>query len=273
VRVLSLRAWPRRKQQNWREEAASNPSSKQGRETAAPDKMTDRKPQERRIARRPNGSSEARREPGGSPTPYLAELRRRAAARLRELSLALETVRREYGDAAAECERLQAPCPAETPDASAVARDAPIDAPAASGPTAGSDEIEHLLSRVEALAEKLSQAEEALASEREQRRQVEETAEELERRFTASEERLMEEQARVTALTERARELAARLESVQSRDADRHEGSMEAARERLSVLEADVKSTRAVSVRLRAEMTQLLTFLDELNGILAAAAR
>jgi chromosome segregation ATPase len=235
--------------------------------------MTDRKPQKRRIARRSDASSGPRREPGVSPAPYLAELRRRAAARLRELSLALEKLRQEYGAAAAECARLQAPCPAETPDASAAARDTPADEPEASTPPVEPDEIEHLVSRVESLAEKLSRAEEALASEREQRQEVEETAEELGRRFTASEKRLVEEQARVTALTERTRELEARLESVQSRAADRHQGSMEAARERLSGLEADVKSTRAVSARLRAEMTQLLTFLDELNGILAAAAR
>jgi len=233
--------------------------------------MTDRKPQKRRIARRSNASSEPRREPRVSPTPYLAELRRRAAARLRELSLALETLRQEYEAAAAECQRLQAPCPADTPGASVVARDAPGDEPEASTRPVEPDELEHLVSRVESLAEKLSQAEEALASEREQRREVEQTAEELGRRFTASEERLVEEQARVTALTERTRELETRLESVQSRAADRHEGSMEVARDRLSGLEADLNSTRAVNARLRAEMTQLLTFLDELNGILAAA--
>jgi vacuolar-type H+-ATPase subunit I/STV1 len=255
-------------------EADSNASGKQRRETGAPEKMTDRKPQKRRIARRSNASSEPGREPASSPTPYLAELRRRAAARLRELSLALERLRQEYEAAAAECERLQAPCPPETPDASAAARDTPSDAPEAFAPPVGPDEIEHLVSRVESLAEKLSQAEEALASEREQRREVEETAEGLERRFTASEERLAEEQARVTALTERTRDLEARLESVQSRAADSHEeGSTEAAPDRLSGLEADLKSTRAVNARLRAEMTQLLTFLDELNGILAAAAR
>jgi len=83
----------------------------------------------------------------------------------------------------------------------------------------------------------------------------------------------MEEQARVTALTERTRELEARLESVQSQAADRHAGSMEAARDRLSGVEADLRSTRAVNARLRAEMMQLLMFLDELNRILAAAAR
>jgi len=233
--------------------------------------MTDRKPQKRRIARRSNASSEPRREPRVSPAPYLAELRRRAAARLREVSRALETLRQEYEAAAAECQRLQAPCPADTPDASAVARDAPSDEPEASTPPVKPDELEHLVSRVGSLAAKLSQAEEALASEREQRREVEQTAEELGRRFTTSEERLVEEQASVTALTERTRELEARLESVQSRAADRHEGSMEAARDRLSGMEADLNSTRAVNARLRAEMTQLLTFLDELNGILAAA--
>ncbi|MCJ7673326.1 MAG: hypothetical protein MUP67_14960 [Acidimicrobiia bacterium] len=235
--------------------------------------MTDRKPQKRRIARRSSASGEPRREQRVSPAPYLAELRRRAAARLRELSLALEKLRQEYETAAAECERLQAPSPAERPNAGAVARDTAGREPEASTPSVEPDEIEHLVSRVGALAEKLSQAEEALASEREQRREVEQTAEELGRRFTASEERLMEEQARVTALTERTRQLEARLESVQSRAADRHEGPMEAARGRLSGLEADVKSTRAVSARLRAEMTQLLTFLDELNEILATATR
>jgi chromosome segregation ATPase len=235
--------------------------------------MRDRKSQKHRAARRSSASSEPRREPGSSPTPYLAELRRRAAARLRELSVALEKLRQEYQTAAAECERLQAPSPAEAPDAGAAARDTPGDEPEALAPPVDPDEIAHLVSRVESLAEKLSQAEEALASEREQRREVEETAEGLERKFGAAEERLAQEEARVRALTERTRELEARLESAQSRAADRQDESLEAAWDRLSGVEADLKSTRAVNARLRAEMTELLTFLDELNGVLAAAAR
>ena len=235
--------------------------------------MRDRKSEKHRSARRSNASSEPRREPGSSPTPYLAELRRRAAARLRELSVALERLRQEYETAAAECERLQAPGPAEAPDESAAALETPRDTSEALPPPVDPEEIAHLVSRVESLAEKLTQAEEALASEREQRRDVEQTAEGLERKFTAAEERLAQEEARVRALTERTRELEARLESAQSRDADRHDESLEAARDRLAGVEADLKSTRAVNARLRAEMTALLTFLDELNGVLAAAAQ
>jgi len=77
----------------------------------------------------------------------------------------------------------------------------------------------------------------------------------------------------VSALAQRARELEARLESIQSRTEDAREESAQAGSDSPAGSEADLEHTRAVNARLRAEMTELLSFLDELNGILAAAAR
>ncbi len=72
-------------------------------------------------------------------------------------------------------------------------------------------------------------------------------------------------------MAERAGELEARLEGVRSQAADHQEEALQSVRDRLANLESDLQGTRAVNARLRAEMTELVSFLDELNGVLSAA--
>jgi len=235
--------------------------------------MANRKSHDRRAAHRSGRGSGRQQKSGRSPAPYLAELRRRATARLRELSAALETARQEYQAAAAECARLRAPDPGGPPDADPASSASTGEVPESIVPYNEPEEIEHLVSRIEALEQKLSQTGEALAAERERRREVEDRAHELERKLRAAEVKLSEEQARANAHAERAHELQAQLESLRTQAADRQAESLEAVRSRLTDLETDLKNTKAVNARLRAEMRQLLGFLDELNGVLSAAAR
>ncbi|UCC69423.1 MAG: hypothetical protein JSV79_05790 [Armatimonadota bacterium] len=235
--------------------------------------MANRSPHDHRASRRSERSSGRRRKSERSPAPYLAELRRRATARLRELSVALETAREEYQAAAAECARLRAPDPGGLPEADPTSPASADDIPQGLAPNGDPGAVELPVPRVAALEEKLSEREEALAAERQQRQEVEDRALELEQKLGMAEDALAQQQARARELVERERELEARLESVRTQAADGQAESLETARNRLCDMETRLKSVKAVNARLRAEMTELLSFLDELNGVLSAAAR
>lgn len=197
------------------------------------------------------GGLEAEQEPGdsrkadrSSTTPLMAELKRRAVARLRELSTALETVRRDHAAAEAECRRLHAvplqPTPEPAPPSesgAARAQEKPMDDSAI-------DRVQELASRVQGLRAELQEAQALLAAEQTDSR----------------------------CLRERERELEARLEELRESSQETESGLLGNLRGRVVSLEVELEHSRAESARLQEAMTRLLGFLDELSRILSISA-
>ena len=174
----------------------------------------------------------------------MAEMKRRAVVRLRELSTALETLRRDHAAAEAECRRLHAvplqatPEPAPPPgDGAAPARERPPDDDTI-------DRVQELASRVQMLRAELQEAQALLVAEQMDSR----------------------------CLRESARELEARLEELRESSQETESGLLGNLRGRVVSLEVELEHSRAESLRLQEAMTRLLGFLDELSGILSVSA-
>jgi HAMP domain-containing protein len=174
----------------------------------------------------------------------MAEMKRRAVVRLRELSTALEALRRDHAAAEAECRRLQATPPQPTPEpappsgaAAARAQEKPVDDSAI-------DRVQELASRVQGLRAELQEAQALLVAEQTDNR----------------------------CLRESARELEARLEGLRESSRETESGLLGSLRGRVVSLEAELERSRAESLRLQEAMTRLLGFLDELSGILSVSA-
>ncbi len=207
----------------------------------------------------------------GSPVPYLADLRRRAAARLRELASALETLRREYADAAAQCERLAVPSPGGCPEVCAAGGNSDQAACENQVARTAAREAERLALRTEQLEAELRDVRAVLAAERRKGMEAEGRARELEQRLQDAQERASQQKKRADAPAAEAQELRAEGEPVGHDGTHEQAAPSDAVRGRLSGLEGELRDARAVNARLRTEMTGLLRFLDELNQILSGA--
>jgi DNA repair exonuclease SbcCD ATPase subunit len=218
-----------------------------------------------------SGGSRSGRRPEPSPVPYLADLRRRAAARLRELASELETLRREYADAAAQCERLAVPSPGGCPDVCAASGNS--DQGACENQVARTDARKAELSavRAEQLETELRDARTALTAERRKGMEAEERARQFEQRLQEAQERASQQKERADALAADSQQSRAEIEPVGPDGTHEQAAPSDAARGRLSGLEVELRDARAVNARLRSEMTGLLRFLDELNQILSGA--
>lgn len=226
--------------------------------------MTARKRRGRGAAD-PTGSLTAqRRSTGRHPAPSLAELRKRAIARLRKLATALEAARLEYEDAEAECRRLKVPL-ASGPGALPAEPETASQAPAHEGATeTGRQDTEALASPPEALTD-------ALAEERARSQQFEAVARDLEQRLCEAEERLAAERSRADGLAARLCDAQDRLAALAREPSNPARSSSETDRARLAALERNLLRAQAANTRLRDEMAALLGFLDELSAILARA--
>ena len=174
----------------------------------------------------------------------MAELKRRAVARLRELSTALETVRRDHAAAEAECRRLHAAPSQASPQLDAASTGGA--APEVAGPSSDRriDRVPELVSRVQTLRAELQEAQALLAAEQTDSR----------------------------CLRERARELEARLEELRESSQETESGLLGNLRGRAVSLEVELEHSRAESARLQEAMNRLLGFLDELSRILSVSA-
>ena len=197
------------------------------------------------------GGLEAEQESGdsckadrSSTTPLMAELKRRAVARLRELSTALETVRRDHAAAEAECRRLHAAHSHASPQPDAVSTGGAAREVAGPSSDATIDRVQELVSRVQMLRAGLQEAQALLVAEQ------------------------MDSQC----LREKARELEARLEEFRESSRQTQSGLLDNLRRRVVSLEGELEHSRAESARLQEAMTRLLGFLDELSRILSVSA-
>lgn len=227
-------------------------------------------------ARRAPGSSDeggktkaARRPRRPPPGPPLFELRRRARARLRELSEALRTLQQEYREAADQCDRLKAARPDDVLGSLPASPEAK-----ATGPPASAEQMEPLralAARVQALEERLCRALAALTEEQSACHEIQEARDALARQLREAEQRLGEEQSTAEAREARVRELEDRVRHFQE-DSRQSSNTSEAWQQRVAAIQADLTQAQAANARLREDMSSLLRFLDELNTILAPAA-
>jgi len=190
--------------------------------------------------------------------PSLAELRRRARHRLRELSCALTRLQEEHATAAAECTRLRAG--SNLPEARVAAPPDTDDDPTPSAPQAETAE------RVQALQEELTTSRDSLAAEQARTRELQESAEAFAGRLREAEAMLSDEQERRGALQARVRELDAQLADARARSVSAD--SPEELQARVVGLQVDLARTLEANGRLREEMDGLLRFLDELSEVL-----
>ena len=194
--------------------------------------------------------------------PSLAELRRRARHRLRELSCALTRLQEEHATAAAECTRLRAGN--NLPEVRVAAPPDTDDDPTPSAPQAGT--AQRAAERVQALQEELTTSRDSLAAEQARTRKFQESAEALAGRLREAEAMLSDEQERHSALRARARELEAQLADVRAHSVAAD--SPEELQARVVGLQVDLARTLEANGRLREEMDGLLRFLDELSEVL-----
>ncbi len=194
--------------------------------------------------------------------PSLAEIRRRARHRLRELSRALTHLQEEHASAAAECARLRAVN--NLPEARVAAPPDTDDDPTPSAPQA--ETAERAAERVQALQEELTTSRDSLAVEQARTRELQESAEALVGRLREAEAMLSDEQERRGALRDRARELEAQLAEVRAHSVSAD--SPEELQARLVGLQVDLERALDANCRLREEMDGLLRFLDELSEVL-----
>lgn len=233
--------------------------------------MSPRRSRSRSKDAAPSGSSRSGPRCERSPVPYLADLRRRAGARLQALASQLEALRREYADAAAQCERLAVPSPGGCPEGCA--------APGNSGQAqcenqvapAAARKAERFALHAEQLEAELTDARAALTSERRKVTQSEERARQLEQRLQEAQERASQQKERADALAADAQQSRAEIEPVGPDGTHDQAAPSEAEPGRVTGLETELRDARAVNARLRSEMTGLLRFLDELNQILSGA--
>jgi cell division septum initiation protein DivIVA len=169
------------------------------------------------------------------PGPSLAELKRRATARRRELGRFLAAVEREYRAAAEECERLRAARPESLPNAPASDHERPSREPA------DGDEREGARLRIAALQQALRQAEQTLAAAQARNRQLEEEVAALEAQRVLADERPDQGTTGKPALW----------------------------RARVAALEDELKRAELDRDCLREDMLNLLSFLEKLTSILS----
>ena len=211
----------------------------------------------------------ARSQTESAASASLAELRRRAAHRLREISVSLATVREQYEDAAAECARLQAG--GEPTAARGVAKPRPADREDGAA-AADHAEPERLKAQAKELKHRLDEAATLLASEHTRSEKLKGNLREVERELAETRDALRAERARRGAIEGEAENLRAELQQLQGEAARTSEDSAEGWRTRVVQLQIDLRRALADNGQLRDEMAGLVRFLDELNEVLAAPA-
>jgi hypothetical protein len=225
--------------------------------------------------------------------PSLAELRRRATHRLREIAAHLENVRQEHARAAAECARLQAangalppgePLPAPPPETQD--RPAPTETPRdaansdAEAEREGPRAFENRIAELEALTERertskaelerrLSALESDLERERSAHRIVADERDRLKAGLRHAEGRLAAQSQRAEALEARAEQLQAELETARQ-PPEPAGSSRDDWQQRVLQLQLDLRGALEDKFEACEKLDSLLRFLDELNGVLAA---
>ena len=179
-----------------------------------------------------------------APPPSLAELRRRATQRLRELAMSVACARADYLAAARECARLRAAgLPQGRPrEASGErARD-----PSAGTPPdpAGRVGEPPATARQKELDEKLRAAEAALGQEKEANK----------------------------VLAGRTQVLQARIDELEEGLCEGARGATRKGETELTALEAELRRAQAANARLQEDVSRLLGFLEELSDILPGSA-
>ena len=202
-------------------------------------------------------------------SPSLAELRRRASHRLREIGASLEMVRAQYEEAAAECARLQAGGgPAVT---RVVAQPSPANREQGAA-AADHAELEHLKTQTEKLKRRLDEAATLLAAEHAWSEKLKGSLREVERELAEARDALETERARGGALQVQVENLRTEARQLQDEAARTSEDSAEGWRKRVVQLQIDLRRALADNGQLRDEMAGLLRFLDELSAVLSAPA-
>lgn len=192
--------------------------------------------------------------PNGSPS--LAELRRRAIQHLRTRAGALDKARREYEAAADECARLRA----GTSDGENGRPD--------TGEGHAADEPRRRVAEEQRKAEEAAAAAEA---ERVHRHEAEEASRALLTELQAARDALARERSRAEGLERQIAKLRDTKEQLGRELAAQQQSGDEHLRAEIALVSRQLEQSRAHNEQLRANMRELLGFLDRLSEILSAA--
>lgn len=179
-----------------------------------------------------------------APRPSLAELRRRATQRLRDLAMSVACARADYLAAARECARLRAAgLPQGRPREASGER---VRDPSAGTPPDPARRVGEPLATApqNELHEKLRAAEAALSQEREANK----------------------------VLAGRTQVLEARIDELKEALCDGARGATRKGETELTALEAELRRAQAANARLQEDLSRLLGFLEELSDILPGSA-
>jgi chromosome segregation ATPase len=226
--------------------------------------------------------------PSSNGAPSLAELRRRAIHRLRNLSAALEQLQRQRREAAAECARLRAaPSPPALGDRSAASLDpapageaGPAEAPDGVGEELRAErarcrELERarrdLEQKIEELRANADEASAALAAERTRAQELAEANDSLSARVDAADDIIQRREQRIQALEGELRAARETCERLERSASQRTEAASEQSGAQLAALRRELERARADNERIRRNLADLLRFLDQVSRVLAGA--
>jgi hypothetical protein len=176
-----------------------------------------------------------------SPEPPLAELRRKAADRLHQLSRRLAAARADYEEALADCLRLRAACSDDGLPSAAPPDTTAHPEPPEPVPSQSSIEAEELRAHISALETKLCETERTLAAEQDTNR----------------------------SLQAKLRDLETSLSRCRSASRPVDPPRPQASPAELADLQAELDHARATDAKLQQQIDGLLRFLDELSAVLS----